>query len=520
MKEHYDNDLIRDIETQIKMKRYDLAKEKLDEYIQLYPNEKRIKSVVLRYYQKVGDYETALQYAQDNIKSSFGKKNMYALFLKEYAYVLNHFKRYDEAIQLLEDAINRMGGEITLLITTLGSIYSKNGEVQKAEQLFKKYENQHNKHDLNETLAMIYSLNGNCEAAIETAKKTDDIYLNEIQKKRKYYCLGKAYNMLFKKETDEFKKIELLEKAEASYRKALSKKDDYYYKSYYALAYLYYQVGRLLEAQTICEEIIKDNRGGENVNNLYCSICDELNNSERLIDTKTFKDPKEKVYSQSIICYEAKDFDKASYYLSHYLELNGKTHEIEAKHLLILCALKLGKYKDCLDLMYEYGDFDPKHEKEYSRIKYFCKYMLGEELNAISYTAEQINHYSEASALNHIKIKHLSKEFGVSISDWRFLKQIKGELTKDKLNPYYAFDVYELKFDDYEGLLYKYNVNLEKLIVVCIPNTKKILTMFPSKAEILMDELDIDDNDIKKKNNTRSRVDKFNQKYAKCMNQN
>ena len=506
MKEYYDNDLTNEIEDLIINKRLDTAKEKIDDYLQKYPHERKIKSIILKYYIATDELDKAYEYALDNKDTTFRTKQLYILFYKEYGRLLVKLNKFEEAEEVLKEAIDYTGEDNHSFVTLLGTAYSMNNQYEKAVELYKKHENFQNKNDLNISLCKIYYVNNKYEEAIICANKTDDHNLKSMQLKKKYYYLGKSYLMLGKNN-------EALE----NLKKVLTTKDDYYYKAYFLIARIYTFQGKFIEASHICDEFIKANRCGSSVTNLMSDIYGALNNPDRMHNSFMFLDPREEDYKQGKICFECLDFEQAIKYFEKYLLNKFKPHEEEVKYYLILANFKCQRYQECLKLIYEYGKND-EHQKDLRRIEFYSKYKLGEEVYPISYTSTQMIKYSEYAAYSHITEKHLGVGFGTSISNRDFFKDIKKYLTKDRYNPNYSLDAYELKFEDFKDYIYSYSITNDRLVVICVPNTNHILTIYPDNGNYTInDDLDIEESDLKKNKKILSRTEKFNQKYAKFM---
>ena len=501
MKEYYDNDLLQRIKTSIDFGKFDLAKSLIDEYKEKYPDDGMIKYLTVRYYNFTKQYEKAYNYCFDQIGTKFRTNRIMSHFYCEFSITLLALGLNEEAVNYLEYAVNYTNGEENRLICQLLDAYSINGEYQKAIQVAQKYKNYDNESEINLAMTKIHYLNSEYELSIKCALETNDSKIKNTQIQKKYYNLGKSYY-----------EIGDQEEAIKAFKKVLILKNDYYYLAYFLLAKIYVSQNNLEEAARILEDIVKANRGGTDVNNLLSNVYGALNNPDRLTNINKYLNPKVIEYEKGKMCFEQLDFLSAIKHFENYINNHGTDYKKEVLYLLILSRFKANQYRQCLDDIYAYNASE-NQAKDILRMTFYCKFKLNEAEVTPNYTPMQIFNYDPKLASNHISGRHLNIDFEKYISYERLFEIIKKDLTPDKLNPYAAFDKYELDLKKYSNYIRDYNSESTILNVICLPGTSNILTIYTDeKTED--DDLEITQSDLNKKKKALSRIDKFNQKYS------
>ena len=501
MKEYYDNDLLSEIRYNITNKKFDVAKIKIDEYIKKYPNDGMIKVLLMQYYNNTNQQQEACNLGYEQIGVKFREDKIFAGMYREFAVALEALDRIDEAISYLEYAVSQTNGKISFIIAELAKMYSKNQEPDKAIKILNDNMNYRNENDYYLVMAKVYLTNNDYQLSIDVASKANDSKLKANQIQKKYYTIAQSYFSLGE-----------LESALQNFKKVLTIKTERYYISYYTMARIYALQGKFQDAANICEELLKLKRGGTDVKSLLNDVYQAMDKPNGSLNISKYISPTEEDYRNGKYCIEQFDYLSALNHFNKYLEKKGKFHENEVLFLIILCKFKLGKYRECLDEIYTFNPSD-EQVNDITRMKFYCKCVLNELGQEQTYTTIQVANYSEENALNHVNQRHILSDFNKYISFKRLFEIVRTDLTKDKLDPYAPFDRYELDLEKYENYIEKLNLNCNKLTVICLPNTKNILTMFTNVQK--EDDLDISEANLNVKKKTLSRTEKFNQKYAK-----
>jgi len=133
-----------------------------------------------------------------------------------------------------------------------------------------------------------------------------------------------------------------------------------------------------------------------------------------------------------------------------------------------------------------------------------------------TYSENQIINYNKKKAIHHIKSHHGEKSAHISyFNNDTDIEKIFNKILiyiKDK-KPYYSgvYDVYIVHIDKVKMSSIYYE-RLNDLVIITLPNTKNILTMYP------VDMVDEDLNEIEKEENKKtyklSQIEKFNKRYG------
>ena len=486
MKKYYDIDLISDIDYAIDRKMFDAAKKKIFDYQELYPNDTRIKISILKYYNAIRDYQSALNYALDNLNANFRDNQSYAKFYCEFAACLIALKKYEEAIKYLNNAVRMTGGKYYHIIYMLAEAYSLNGQFERAVNLYIKYMDEKNCDYYYLNLSKLYFLNKDYKQSILFGNKSRDVNLKNLQIQKKYYYLGKSSFELHR-----------YEDAEKYLKKVLSVKNVRYYSAYFALAKIYYRTGRIEEATSICEEMTKNNVADSGVYNLLSKLYGSSKNIAKANELLDHYDNDEKEYYMGDLALKTFRYEDAINHFTKYLESNDDYHNEKAFYKIIVAKFRLGLYEEVLDLIEKFSSENMTLMQDVKRMKFYSKNVLGQEIYPESYVGKQIINYSEKEAVAHVFYRHvLNKGFKDGVDLKKLFVDVKDMLNKDKLCVVSAFDVYRL---DINNLGDDKNKTYNTLEVICLPNTSNILTMYPNTcSNIENDELDINNNDFKK----------------------
>ena len=378
MKQYYDNSLLGEIEYNLCNEKYELAKSQIDDYIKMYPDDGMIKVCLMKYYNNTMQFQEACNYGYEQIGVKFRDNIIFSKIYKEFAKALANLDRIDEAIDYLEYAIAQTNGEISMLISEVARLYSKNNEHDKAIEILNKHINYRNESEFYICMSKIYLVNQEYQLCLDTAFKANDSNLKANQQQKKYYIIAQAYYSSGD-----------LENALKSFKKVLTIKNAKFYIAYYTIAKIYYLQGKYQETAKICEELLKTNHGGADVKSLLADTYRALENPLGMINASKYMSPKEDEYRNGIFCIEQLDYLSAITHFNKYLQAGGKKYEEEVLFLIILSKFKLGKYRECLDDIYAYNPSDDR-VNDIARMKYYCKCVLNEVDQDPSYTSKQV----------------------------------------------------------------------------------------------------------------------------------
>ena len=502
---YYDNDLLFEIIYLINHYKFDSALVKIDKYKLLYPED----SIINLYYAKIlyfqEKYRDALNLALDIKDIDYHhinlKKEVYQ-FIGECYFSLS---KYNEAIHYFETAL-RIGSGMTYSIkTNLSKLYALKGEKNKAYQILERRNGADEDYILDLQHAKLLVEDNEADLAINILKKIDDnIYIVREHYQKKYYYLGKAYYL----KEDRINALEC-------FKKVLMIKNYYYYKAYNLMAKIYFDFGYYDKAYKMALET--NNKYDISSKHLIFNCLIKKGNIKEAKDyISTLKSNGQLLYF-GILYKELRDYETSLTYLSQLSE-NNKYKRKEYMYYMLEDYIRLNKYQEALDLInyIKDNDYFALNYKMTINIKIIEKYVLKElnmDFEAQGYTSNQIKEYSEEKALEHIKKKHyfnsqISKfDDSVEIDELYYYFKDKIDLNNRSCDG--CFDIYSF---DYKNIGTINNKNIgDNITVVCLANTNKIITMYPSlKQTVVEDFLDIE---RKPKTKRLTQIEKFNKKY-------
>lgn len=134
--------------------------------------------------------------------------------------------------------------------------------------------------------------------------------------------------------------------------------------------------------------------------------------------------------------------------------------------------------------------------------------------DSMVYVEKQIIDYNKSAALAHIRARHIDDcdnktKFRSDIDLNELYSYVQQQMTEDSKINEDIMDVYSI---DYQNIGEDNGQPIHHIRVVTIPNTKNILTMYPSEEYFLPRKCDYKQQDETPKQ--MSRVDKFNARFA------
>ena len=515
MQKYYDNDLLANIKYLIANGSYDVAEEKIEDYKLLYPKDIIVNKLYASILIKKGLFEEAEQVCMEIINGSFHSKRLKSDVYLTLSEALYGQEKYNEAIDALKKAYTLKDNNTQTIQIRLANLYMLTNNKEAAKKILDDERNNTNVFNKNVELhkALVFIKELKSDEALDILLSINDLDLkSNIDVQRKNMYLGYIYKL----KSD-------YEKSLYYYSKALSVKNDYYWTAYHNIGYIKYKFGNIDEAIHILEETLKYKEEDVVLECLIkCYLLKGFNDKSYQLVNKINNEYTKKLYlgriainkqeyneAESILSdlYNNKNYSKFVYYRYTY-------------YYLIVSKFRLKKYNEALELinnddrkMITTGKF----VRELSLMKYYINIKLGNYIEPSNYSERQVSYYSEELAINHIK-KHHDEDYKISkfsddIDIENLLCYIKNNITDDNKIIFGMLDKYIIDFPKDIG---NDNLrNLRSVSIICLPDTKDIITMYPDKYEKLIDENDINKNIINHKPKTKrlSQIEKFNKKY-------
>ena len=213
---------------------------------------------------------------------------------------------------------------------------------------------------------------------------------------------------------------------------------------------------------------------------------------------------------------QEENYNKAKEYYNKIIN-NSKNEQIISSSYLRLAfiAFRNNNIKEVSKLIRKMKRKYLSHveESDYAFLKILLDYTMGTNNIEEGYTYSQIKNYDYTyqRLLNHIDKVHEREggtaKFSPSIDLSSFILEVKDIIKNSKPFNNYTMDIYRIKYDN---IGYSKNEILNFCEVVVIPNTDKIITIYPCRETIITTEKKSEKSPQKKKN----RIDIFNEKYG------
>ncbi len=453
-------------------------------------------------------------------------------------------KEYDEAeeicLDLLNDKIINKNAYYNVLFT-LGNVYFYKNDLNKSFKIFKKYFD--DKQDIKSLFKLfeIYKKRedyANAKNILKTYKKNDDnhnilinIKLAEIAYLEKDYKRilnlllnsddRNIYNKTYKQERNfliakAYYCLGNYDEALDYAKKVLIIKNESYYLACTLIAKIKYCRGQINDAIDILESTIKYLNNDLNtcfLIKLYI-LKGRISDANNLLSNISEEN---RLYYTGLIKEFEKKYDEASQYFEKSINYNSNCYNSnDVIYNNIVCNFKLEKYKEVLDTIenLNLNDFTNFQRNDLLRVKIYCQHKLNIEILEKTYLVEQINDYSEEKALEHIISNHVNSykksNFYEDIDIYELFEYVKNNLIEDRMVHNNAFDTYYI---DYNKAGYNNDVFYNQIVVICLPNTKKILTMYSKLSDELVFDSEEKNQNNKFKVKRLSQIEKFNKKY-------
>ena len=514
----------------------------------------------IKYYDKIGNFEKALVLINEHLNNV--PDDDYIIAYK--GMVFSHLKRHEEAKEILEDLIEKGHIKTKRAKFFAYSRYAKVlyalHEIDKSIEFYKKvieesdelelisrfelakiYQeknmtkeaidiltiNGFNNMYLNIKRAIIYLINDDCITALSELNKKEENTLRIEQKEifdyrfmnqEKNYIIGHSYFKLGK-----------YNKAIPYLRESLDIKNKItYFKAYLDIAKIYVTWNRNEEVITICEELLKNSTSdtlNKNINMVLSNALLKKQDYEKAkehLNMNIFDEKENKINIGKIELLKG-NFEKAE---ENFNILNEETDDVynnvDVFYFKMLTKFRLGKYDETLnliDILEENGE--PlrinKIRYRFNRIKLFIHIKKGEKIvnRDYSYSEKQIISYDKDRALEHIISHHINN---IKLSKFKNVDQIQeifnnvdNLLTDENVIYDTCFDKYIVKYNGIGMDIDDNNIN--QLMVITLPGTKNIITMYPvdgSESIFIHDEYEEKEKKVVKR---LTQIEKFNKRY-------
>lgn len=517
-------DKLNKIKYYTKTRKYNTALNLINEYIYEYPKDMYAKVYKAMIVGKKGNPEKEVEILGQLINENYKCNKQEELFaLTEYARALKIINKYEESIYYYNLVINNSDDYEIQSRVDLSRIYTYLNDVDSALKVLT-IDNYDHKFLAIER-GLIYIIKSDYNSAKLALDKAKD--LNNDDNDPKYSFLNQNYNYAC---GHLYLKLKNYDKAKQYLNLAVKDKSRiYYYKSYYDLATIGFKEDRIDYTIHICEFLIKDCASPyivNKANNLLGSAYLKRNNPEKA------KEYYSKCYNEflsrdiglaRILIHESK-FEEANKFIDDSLNntnLNKNEYAIiEMKYYKLLTEIRLKHYlkaNNLFDEIIKYNDkFPNNRQRELLRLKFYIDYNLKKkiDLNSLSYSESQIFNYNEKKALEHIKLHHRDdykySYFNDEINLDDLFNEIKNKLDSSEKICDGLFDGYFITYPNSGYDTSKNRLNLIK--VITLPDTKKIITMYPFKKDNnIKNETKYNGYKVKK----LSQIEKFNKKYNK-----
>lgn len=497
--------------------------------------------------------EEVLEYMNDY------PNNAYAEY--QYGIIQFHLQKYEEAFSAFESAYNRHENNQYSALYEMGLIKIIQKDIDHAKYYFSKVVKESTTEQKNYALIELAKLErdtGNLEEAetylLQAVEEPD-------YKTREHALLELAGVKILKNELNEadiilgktrdnndqeFKSKKLSLQGKIAYLKgdfdlavyyleeALgNKQNKFYWGVLFEIAKAYVKQGRVEEAYNYAQQL-ESNKDfyNDGMDLLFAEIyyAQEKYQQSKMHYKKMLDENRS--YSQENILYKLgtieeieRNYEEAKKYYRKSINKDPKL--LKSYVRLIRLSIKDGDFETCRTMleMVDYLKLDNNiNNRALKEIRTYLELTKNKKLqikDTMPYKRRQIIEYSEEQAIKHINARHKDgdgSQFSEHIDITALFYGIKEKLTEDRLSLSRLMDYYLIDFPNIGVADGKITNVLE---VVCLPNTKNIITMFPHGDAYEDENFDMDEettelvNPKKKVLTRKSQLEKFNERYNK-----
>ena len=518
----YNIEKLKQIQQLIKQKKLNIAEKEIIKYYEEYPEDEEIKycdALLLSTKAKENSASSKelLEKAFDlfsEVYDGHGVMRYRALF--EMGRIKHRINDLDCAIACFTKLIKESPYEENFAAIELSKIYRSKGQIKKARKVLQEADNPTNSNNKYVLLAL---------AKLELQAK------NRVEAKNIIRRLPAEQNNFYRKVLCLKGKIA---KEEKSYEEALeyleeglgTEKDSIYYSCLIEKVKVYVKQNRPEEALELALGIKNNGKfSHDDIKIILGNIYEQLGRTE---DAK--KSYKEALVGKSrMFANEAKlnlgwlamkehDFEDAKRWLTEAAKENFFL-SVNAYLNLAFIAIREKDYKKCYEIIRTIRklDINEEIEKNVSKLELYVDVKTGKKVSKQErlYFEKQIIEYSEEKAIRHIQGLNNDEDKSVKFRDSdnieQLFHQVKVQITN--ISPYIncLADEYVLSTPNVGTVN---EISTDWLKVVCLPNSKDIVTMYPTKKGEVEEPSEFLEEKPKHKVRKRlSQIEKFNAKY-------
>jgi len=488
-----------------------LAKTCMDEYIEENGYDCYIIHEYGKYYSKQFKLSEARKCFEKNINDN-SENICYSLF--ELSKIEKLERNYDEAIKCLHAIIRSNHYDKSHARIELAKIYTILENYDFAEDILLEILNE----DFSEHT---YEVAKSCliQSKINSGKIKDaEKLLEELKENSNHPKVKFLEGQLEERKNNKLKAYEIYHEIIRNGRECTE-------NASYELAKIEMEKGNYDEAIKVIDLFIDDNSIRYNVEmfeikiNCYIKMGDYSKAKECIDKLISLNDKCENIvnyYLGKIEFYTKNYFESLEYY-NKIDETNFRTYR-DSLYKKMCCLIKLERYEDAYNTFEELKrvDVSKRYYGKYNTLELYLKGMMGQscEVEPRCYIETLLIDYDYDLVIEHInkhkepdetKISHTI--FNENIDTYELYNYALDQINEENYLNNSFNDAYVFK---YEGVGYSNTKELNYVKVVTIPNTKKIITMYPYDYIVNLKTKEKDKTKIKK----TSRIDKFNQKYG------
>ena len=519
-------ELINEIKYNIRLNRLDTALSLVEDYLYNDPNNNYVLGYKAMILDKLGNTKESISICENILRKNDLTKRDKLFIMSQYANFLSKLENKELAIHYYERVINESDNIELVARGKLSLLYTDDKRYNDALNILRV--EGFNNMFLNIKRANVFVAQDKYNDALYSIKEKEynnkDIKLYEkledayIEQERDYLC-----GHIFFKQGKFNLAMSYLTQATNIKKRTL------YFKATIDIARINILRGKIDDAINICEELKK----GSN-SDYYNRIIDEViakaytrkNDYKKALEQYNNIDTDEKNRNLNLGKIELLkgNFKKAEeYYSSLNVQLDDINVYYEEFYRLALIKFRLKKYdevEEILDIfelnMQKYEITNIKYELD--RIRLYINLLKNNSVDSykMTYSEKQILSYNEKEAIKHIINHHVDKvkasRFNDNINIEELIKDVKNKLTKDNVTYDSLFDKYVLKYRDIGYGMD--NESIHQLMVLTLPNTKDIITMYPCVGTESIFTLEELEEKPKPKVKRLSQIEKFNMKYG------
>ena len=494
---------IENIRKLLKENKKDLAKKCIDNYLKEYEENCYILHELGKYYASLSNLKEARECFAKNIENR-SINQYYSMY--ELAKIEKYCGNYIKSLELLYNILDSNHPEKFHAELEIAKVYIAQGRMNDAEKVLKSLadRNTANKIYVLETLVDFYIEKRQLADAFKTLNSIKDA-ISDIE--------YQYYEAIIYYRGD--RKLEGKEKLQ----KIINKNSSFKYRAMFELAKLEYSIENFSNVLSLANTLEKEDifykfEASRLITSCYIQIGDVEKAKEHLKKMEIGS-----AYSKYCTTYlkgklemKNKNYIEAVKYFNA-TDINDKVIYRDSVYKLICCYIKLEQFQKAYDLIekLEELDYSNKYEEHMNSMKiYLCqKLNIDCNIKPCSYFEKQVVKYSSQRAIEHIK-KHDNSIKNKHEKTTLFSSNIDIEelyySIVDKLDETTLFD--NTFADEYIISYPNVGEGIDYVRVITIPNTKKIITMYP------YDKIYIKNEQSKQKVRQMSRIDKFNKKYG------